>query len=85
MLRATIIMRHVIHHAAKKPPALYTPSQRQESGDRLMFFTAFLPLGLQLTSAPRPSELPGSAELIRVEAVEPKGEAELLGIRSWGS
>lgn len=54
----------------------------EESGDRLMFFTAFLPLGLQLTSAPRPSELPGSAELIRVEAVEPKGEAELLGIRS---
>ena len=53
-----------------------------EVGSRLMSFTAFLPMGMQLTSFPRPSDLPGDADLVMVEEVESKGEADVIGIQA---
>lgn len=47
-----------------------------------MSFTAFLPMGMQLTSFPRPSDLPGDADLVMVEEVESKGEADVIGIQA---
>ncbi len=38
-------------------------------------------MGMQLTSFPRPSDLPGDADLVLVEEVELKGEADVLGIQ----
>ena len=55
----------------------------EETGGRLMFFTAFLPLGLQFTLSPRGPNVVGGAEvdLIVVDNVEAKSEGETLGIR----
>ena len=39
-------------------------------------------MGMQLTSFPRPSDLPGDADLVMVEEVESKGEADVIGIQA---
>ncbi|CAE8658005.1 unnamed protein product, partial [Polarella glacialis] len=50
-------------------------------GERLMAFTAFLPLGLQLAAAPRPRDAPAAeGEVLVVEDVARGSEAELVGI-----
>ncbi|CAE7244484.1 unnamed protein product [Symbiodinium natans] len=56
---------------------LYEPS-----GARLMCFTAFLPLGLRLVEVQRPLDVPkADADLVVVLSVDPKSEADMLGIQ----
>lgn len=53
-----------------------------ESGDRLMAFIAFLPLGMNLKNAPRPVEAPvGQGDAVVVDAVAKGSEAEVAGIK----
>lgn len=41
-----------------------------ETGSRLMSFTAFLPLGMRLSQLPRPADVPSAdADLVMVEEV----------------
>ena len=54
----------------------------EADGSRLMFFTAFWPLGWQLQRAARPPGLPGDGDLVQVEMVEPRQEAAQLGIEA---
>lgn len=52
------------------------------SGDRLMVFTAFLPIGMGLQSVPRPPNVPQApGDLVVVDFVSPGGEADELGIQ----
>ncbi|CAL1164535.1 unnamed protein product [Cladocopium goreaui] len=54
-----------------------------ETGSRLMSFTAFLPLGMRLAGQSRPAALPpADADLVVVEEVDLRGEADVLGIRA---
>ncbi|CAE7727150.1 unnamed protein product [Symbiodinium necroappetens] len=56
---------------------LYEPT-----GARLMCFTAFLPLGIRLVEVQRPLDVPRiDADLVVVLSVDPKSEAETLGIQ----
>lgn len=51
------------------------------TGDRLMVFTAFLPIGMSLRSVPRPPDVPQApGDLVVVDFVSPGGEADELGI-----
>ena len=53
-----------------------------DRGGRLMCFTAFLPLGLRLVEVQRPSDVPpAEADLVVVLSVDPKSEADSLGIQ----
>ena len=60
----------------------------EADGSRLMFFTAFWPLGWRLRTATRPPGLVGDGELIEVEMVEARQEADQplgVGLGAWAT